>query len=80
MSGESDPQMNADERRLPKGNVKAVGDLTICDDPNMPVIPSDLWAVPRALLVQFPDDETCRAAMRAGRCEFTVFEGEEGEG
>lgn len=32
--------------------------------------------VPKALVVQFGDDESLRAAVDAGQCRFTVFGGE----
>lgn len=49
-------------------NLVQIGDLWICEDQ---VIPDKIEF---ALLIQCSSAEQCRAAMKAGKIEFTLFE------
>lgn len=51
-------------------NLVQIGDLWICEDEDQ-VVPDKIEF---ALLIQCSSAEQCRAAMKAGKIEFTVFE------
>lgn len=48
---------------LPKGNAIAMGEIDL----------SGGLMAPRSLLIQFPDEETARLAIKARACTFTVM-------
>lgn len=51
-------------------NLVQIGDLWICEDEDQ-VMPDKIEF---ALLIQCSSAEQCRAAMKAGKIEFTIFE------
>ena len=55
-----------DATKMVKGNVALAGDIT----------DEDGTTFHRALLIQFTDDASLRAAVDSGQCRFTVFGGE----
>lgn len=79
MAEETDSQISTDSpTRLPASagsvirppNLVQIGDLWICEDEDQ-VMPDKIEF---ALLIQCSSAEQCRAAMKAGKIEFTLFE------
>lgn len=68
MSKDTDIQTTTDVIRPP--NLVQIGDLLICEDEDQ-VMPDKIEF---ALLIQCSSAEQCRAAMMAGKVEFTIFE------
>lgn len=65
------------EQHIPRGNANEAGDVQIYDGWSRTGA-IRLATVPFALLIQFPDETSLKAALARGRCEFTVFGEEKG--
>ena len=79
MAEETDSQTPTDSpTRLPAAagsairppNLVQIGDLWICEDKDQKMPDK----IEFALLIQCSSAEQCRAAMKAGKIEFTIFE------
>lgn len=55
-------------------NVIIAGNICVVDNPEAEGSGSMPYEHKRCLLIQFPDTDSIRAAMEAGKIEFTVFE------
>lgn len=66
---------NKEDAEIPKANGVIVGDIYIADeyDPAYPGEAGVINEYKRALVIQFPDNESIREAMKSKKVEFTVF-------